>query len=83
LTGLGEVYLEAFQYFQETEWLDRASWIANVLMHTYLPIDKEAGYWLFNDSATPTADFMTGATGALHFLLRYLSPPDLQYRLVT
>ena len=81
LTGLGEIYLEAYRVFKTNTWFERATWIVNVLMHTYR---NESGtcYWLSNNSVFSTADFMIGNSGIIHFLIRYLYPESVSYRVL-
>jgi len=71
LSGLGEIYLEAYKVFQEPEWMERASWIAQVIMHIKKGHPKHGTYWLVQGERQPTPDFMTGNSGVIHFLLRY------------
>lgn len=77
LAGLGEVYLDAWVAFENEEWLERASWIAEVLLHTSFDLDKYK-FWLQFDPFTPNADFLTGQSGILHFLLRYKFPQKIK-----
>jgi serine/threonine protein kinase len=74
LSGLGEIYLEAYKVFQENEWLERAAWIAQVIMHLKKENPQYGPYWLVQHERQPTPDFMTGNSGILHFLLRYCNP---------
>lgn len=74
LSGLGEIYLEAYNAFKEKEWLERADWIAQVIMHLKKEHPQYGPYWLVQNERQPTPDFMTGNSGVIHFLLRYCYP---------
>ncbi|MBC8034580.1 MAG: hypothetical protein H7Y03_10565, partial [Chitinophagaceae bacterium] len=74
LSGLGEVYLEAYTVFNEEEWLERAGWIAQVIMHLKKQHPKYGVYWLVEHERQPVANFMAGNSGVMHFLLRYCYP---------
>ncbi len=74
LSGLGEIYLEAYRVFQEKEWLERAGWIAQVIMHMKKEHPQHGPFWLVQHERQPTADFMGGNSGVVHFLLRYCYP---------
>lgn len=71
LSGLGEVYLEAYRVFGEKCWLDRADWIAQLIMIMKKTHKEYGTYWLVQDEKSPFASFMTGNAGVLHFLLRF------------
>lgn len=71
LSGLGEIYLEANNAFEEKEWLERADWIAQVIMHLKKEHPQYGPYWLVQNERQPTPDFMTGNSGVIHFLLHY------------
>ena len=74
LSGLGEVYLEAFVIFNNTKWMERATSIAELFVQTFNQSNQDAGYWITNESDFVTADLFVGYSGILHFLIRYLSP---------
>ena len=85
LIGLGEIYIEAFTITRNHEWLERATWIMQILLALKKKNATGEAYWLTANLEIPTADFMIGNSGILHFLLRYLNPekvgfPILQYR---
>jgi len=82
LAGLGEVYLEATNVLQDEEWQQRTDWIANVFIHTFLSLGEKAGYWPVNVFPDFEADLMTGTSGILHFLMRYLIPDKIGYILL-
>lgn len=70
-SGLGEIYLEAYKVFGESEWKERADWIVQLIMQLRKQHSKYGPYWLVEDERQPTASFMAGNTGVIHFLLRY------------
>jgi len=80
LAGLGEIYLDAYGTFSDTEWLNRANWIVQFFMHTYHQEDEDYYYWVGNNSRFPTADFLLGNSGIIYFLMRYLNQDGLKYR---
>ncbi|THU39313.1 hypothetical protein FAM09_12430 [Niastella caeni] len=71
LSGLGEVYLEAYKVFKTEEWLERANWIAQIILQLKKQHPKYGTYWLVESERQPVANFMAGNSGVLHFLLRY------------
>ena len=77
LSGLGEIYLEAHRVFQDKEWLERAGWIAQVIMYMKKEHPQHGPYWLVQHERQPTADFMGGNSGVIHFLLRYCYPDEI------
>jgi class III lanthionine synthetase len=79
LSGLGEIYLEAYRATMDSRWKDRAAWIVNVLISLKRKSGNNAFYWLAEHSSFPTAGFMTGNSGILHFLLRYAFPDKLTF----
>lgn len=79
LTGLGEIYLEAHRVFNEPQWMERAGWIAQVVMHMVKRHLKFGPYWLVQHERQPTPDFMIGNSGILHFLLRYCHPIKIRF----
>ncbi|MDR3713322.1 MAG: lanthionine synthetase LanC family protein [Puia sp.] len=83
LAGLGEVYLEAARVFKNDEWQDRAHWIAQFFMHYFYHQKDGSCYWLTIGNQLPTASFMTGGGGVIHFLIRYAKPGDLDHPLST
>ena len=74
LSGLGEVYLEAYYTLGDPVWMERAHWIAQVLMQMKKEHREYGPYWLVEHERQPTPDFMSGNSGVLHFLLRYCYP---------
>jgi len=71
MSGLGEIYLEAYQITQVPEWKERAAWIANVIIHQQKHLSETAIYWLPEMKELATADMMIGNAGIIHFLARY------------
>lgn len=81
LSSLGEVYLEAWRVFKDQEWLDRAGWIAQVIMQLKKEHSKHGNFWLVEHERQPVANFMVGNSGVLHFLLRYCYPAEIGFPL--
>lgn len=79
ITGLGEVYLEAYRVFRTSEWMDRAMWISNILVHTCIRQSDNSVYWLMATTNTVTADFMTGNSGVIYFLMRCFMSDQLRF----
>lgn len=79
LSGLGEVYLEAYRVFKEQEWYARASHIVNIISHA--GYNENTLHWLEGSDTIPTADFMVGNSGIVHFLLRYYHPDKIGFHL--
>lgn len=82
LSGLGEVYLEAYKVFKTEEWLQRAGWIAQVIMQLKKQHPKYGSYWLVEHERQPVANFMIGNAGVMHFLLRYCYPNKIDFPLM-
>lgn len=74
--GIGELYLEAARILGDEVWRNRASWIATMLATTS-HLENDIVYWFPEDNKLPTADFLIGNSGILHFLLRYQKPDEL------
>lgn len=81
LSGLGEVYLEAWRVFRDPEWLDRAGWVAQVIMQMKKEHHKHGNFWLVEHERQPVANFMVGNSGVMHFLLRYCYPDKIGFPL--
>lgn len=81
LSGLGEVYIEAYKILGEKEWMDRADWILQVIIHLKKESDLFGPYWLTQYERQPTPDFMTGNSGVLHFMLRHIFPNIIKFPL--
>ena len=71
LAGIGELYLEAYKVFGTAQWMERAAWIATVLLHLYREESGGACYWMPDGTPFATAGLMSGSSGIIHFLLRY------------
>lgn len=78
LSGLGEIYLEAFRVFGEEEWLLRATSVRDILFNSCYRND-DVCYWLDGTQLDPTTDFWTGNAGVLHFLLRFKYPDEIHF----
>jgi hypothetical protein len=83
LAGLGEVYLEASRIFKDSEWKDRADWIANLFLHTFFQGKEGSGYWMMEENNPPTGDFLSGMSGIIHFIARSLDPHKIGYRILS
>jgi hypothetical protein len=79
LAGWGEVYLEAYRVFGKALWIQRAAWIAQVVSRVCCYHDDGSCHWKNKGILQPTADFATGQTGVLHFLMRYESKGTLSF----
>jgi len=83
MAAMGEIYLEAWKVFKNEEWRRRAEWIANVYLHTFVPNKStSSGFWRMEEDDDPTADFMVGNSGIIHFLLRMAAPEKVGYRIL-
>lgn len=83
LAGMGEIYLEAARVFKNEEWQQRADWIARLYVHTFSKSSEKTGFWKMEENNDPTADFMIGISGIIHFLLRCLDYEKTGYRLLS
>jgi serine/threonine protein kinase len=81
LSALGEIYLQAYKVFNSDSCKQKADWIANVLINTAHFEEKDFCYWVGNNKNFITADFMTGTSGIIHFLMRYIYPEKIGFRL--
>lgn len=79
LSGLGEVYIEAWRILNEEQWLHRTGWIAQTIMHLQKQNSKYGPYWLVENDRQPVANFMAGNSGVMHFLLRYCFPEQINF----
>lgn len=78
LAGLGEVYLEAQKVLGDLEWMERASWIKELLVNAYIRENKDV-FWLVDHNSIPTPDLLVGNAGLLHFLIRYNDPQKIKH----
>lgn len=81
LAALGEIYLEAYRVFKGEEWKNRADWIANFYIHSFFRNQDGSGHWVLEQNNPPTADFLTGISGVIHFLVRCAKPESIGCRL--
>lgn len=72
LSGLGEIYLEAYRVLGDEEWFDRAQVLAKFIYALKRTTPSGELYWLAEDPHVATADLMVGNSGILHFYLRLL-----------
>ncbi|SDG48759.1 protein kinase/lanthionine synthetase C family protein [Chitinophaga filiformis] len=77
LSGLGEIYLDAYQVLKDPIWLQRADWVAQNVLHLLKIHPTHGIYWLTEHEKQPAPSFMTGNSGVLHFLLRYCYPDKI------
>lgn len=77
LSGLGEIYLEAFRIFKDDSFLRRSEWIANLILHCRKVNAKYGTWWQVEHERQPTGGFMLGNSGLLHYLLRFCYPDQL------
>lgn len=82
LSGLGEVYLEAYRILGDNEWYERAGWIAQLIMRMKKEHHKHGPFWLSESEWKPLPGFMLGNAGILHFLMRYLDPEKIGLPLI-
>jgi serine/threonine protein kinase len=71
LTGLGYLYLNAWQAFENEEWHERTKWIINLFIHTFLEDKKSRGCWSVGLYPDLEGDLMTGVSGIITFLMKY------------
>jgi serine/threonine protein kinase len=82
LSGIGEVYLEAYRIFKNKEWYERAGWIVQVIIQMKRQHPKYGTYWLVEHEREPVANFMIGNSGVMHFLLGYCYPDAWRFPLM-
>jgi serine/threonine protein kinase len=71
MAGLGEIYLEAYDTLQSEIYLERANWIAWILINLKNKSAPDSCYWYAENDFCPAPDLMNGCSGIIHFLLRY------------
>src|SRR5262249_30986201 len=81
LSGLGELYIQAYQELRDESYLSKAQWIANTFVMSMNKSDHNAAFWNNDTRGVPTCDLFHGNTGILHFLLRYLRPDGIRHPL--
>jgi len=79
LSGLGELYMEAYIAFKTEEWHDRSKWLINLFSRTFLEDKRGKGYWSVNIYPDLEGDLMTGISGIMHFLMRYQMKDKIGY----
>lgn len=77
LSGLGEVYLYAWQVTGDARWHQRAEWIAQLLGHLFYRPQEGIGWWNTDRPFEPSPSLFTGSSGPLYFLLHYLYPEQI------
>lgn len=82
LSGLGEVYLEAFNILKDQQWLKRAEWIAASTLHLHKKHPAYGIYWLTEIEKQPVPNFGKGNCGIIHFLIRYCNT-DMGFPLIS
>lgn len=76
LTGLGEIYLEAYRFTKDDRWLARAHDIAETLSALAFEDSSGCATWPVNHPGISTAELYLGCAGVVHFLLRLAEGPD-------
>lgn len=82
LSGLGEVYLQAYNVLGDEEWFERTTWIVQSIMHLRKHHPEYGPYWIIEHERQPLPGFMTGNSGILHLLLRYCFPNKINFPLL-
>lgn len=75
LSGLGEIFLEAWRVLGAPRWRHRARAIARALANLDFA-SPEGTVWIVEHPDVATADLMVGSGGVAHFLLRLSVGPD-------
>ena len=79
LSGLGEVYMKASTVFDSLQWQERANWISQFFIHTFISEENKYGYWFLNSACDFDNALMTGISGILHFLMRTQNPTSINH----
>jgi serine/threonine protein kinase len=83
LSGVGEVYLDAYRIFKEDKWYTRANWLAGLLLNVSKTSSNGGIYWQEDNYRTSSsADLLVGNSGILHFLMRLNQPEKLSHSLL-
>jgi serine/threonine protein kinase len=82
MAGLGEIYLEAYDILSSEVYLEKANWIANLLIHMKINTSGNSSIWFTENNYCPAPDLMNGSSGIIHFLLRYRNGERLSIPLV-
>jgi hypothetical protein len=77
LAGIGDLYLEAYRVLRDPIWLEKAGWIASVLVHSFIQKDEAEGFWVVSADIHPRPELYKGNGGVIHFLLRYMTEGKL------
>jgi lantibiotic modifying enzyme len=81
LAGSGDFLLELWSVTRETRWLDRALDFGNQVLR-YRDVLSEGDAWPTDAPGVYSADFMYGAAGIGHFLLRLETQAELPMPLI-
>jgi serine/threonine protein kinase len=79
ISGIGELYLEAWRVFKSDIWMKRAIGIGSLLAHTFCCTKVDGVYWLEGNDNSPSPGFMNGNAGILHFLARLNAPNTIDF----
>lgn len=71
LSGVADVYLEAYRVFGNECWLRRVEWILSLLLNTKNLLIPDALIWQVTTYPIPTANLFDGSSGIIHLLLRH------------
>jgi len=82
LSGLGEVYLEAWDVLQDDKYRDKADWIAGLLNHLVMNGGNNSSLWCVENNYYPVPGLLTGNSGILHFLLRSRFPDKIGFPVI-
>jgi len=82
LAGIGEMYLEAWRVFHNDRWLQRAEWIASLIVNARKTTTSDSCFWVCTPNSYPRAGFMEGNCGLLYFLMRVYGRNQLGYRML-
>jgi lantibiotic modifying enzyme len=73
MSGLGEIYLEAWRVLGEDRWRELADDIGEAIMERREFGADDAVTWIVEEPYARVADLMVGCGGVMHFLLRLSS----------
>lgn len=82
LSGIGEVFIEAYKITKNIKWLQTSSNIANDLLALSEEHGSNSIMWSTVKPQSRTADLMVGQGGIIHFLLRFLDPDSFSFPLL-
>jgi len=68
---IGAIFVDAYISTGNGEWKLKAEWIIMVLSKIAWSGNKLSSHWLSNNQTLATADYMTGASGIVHFLIKF------------